>query len=120
MIYAVTPNLSVIHSLQCAVLHWTVTWRVGRAWINATVLKTVEQQCSVGSNPTLSSIHGPLVKWLRHYSFTASTVGSIPPRVTIRHLYTAVKDRTHHGCLVVCTTQQLRISLQVKQRPERA
>ena len=65
-------------------------------------------------------IHGPLVKWLRHRSFTASTVGSIPPRVTIRHLYTVVKDRTHHGCLVVYTTQQLRISLQVKQRPERA
>ena len=58
--------------------------------------------------------HGPLVKWLRHRSFTARTVGSIPPRVTIRHLYTVVKDRTHHGCLVVCTTQQLRISLQVK------
>lgn len=60
-------------------------------------------------------MHGSLVKWLRHRSFTARTVGSIPPRVTIRHLYTVVKDRTHHGCLVVYTTQQLRISLQVKQ-----
>ena len=64
-------------------------------------------------------IHGPLVKWLRHRSFTASTVGSIPPRVTIRHLYTVVKDRTYHGCLVVCTTQQLRISLQVEQLLQR-
>lgn len=62
MTYAVTPNLSVIHSLQCTVLYWTVTWRVGRAWINATVLKTVEQKCSVGSNPTLSSIHGRLAE----------------------------------------------------------
>lgn len=73
-----------------------------------------------GSPVRTGVIHGPLVKWLRHRSFTARTVGSIPPRVTIRHLYTVVKDRTHHGCLVVCTTQQLRISLQVKQRPERA
>lgn len=63
--------------------------------------------------------HGPLVKRLRHRSFTASTVGSIPPRVTIRHLYTVVKDRTHHGCLVVYTTQQLRISLQIKQLLQR-
>lgn len=31
------------------------TWKVGRVWFNATVLKTVEQKCSVGSNPTLSS-----------------------------------------------------------------
>lgn len=62
MIYAVTPNLSVIHSLQCTVLYWTVTRRVGRAWINATVLKTVEQKCSVGSNPTLSSIYGRLAE----------------------------------------------------------
>lgn len=64
-------------------------------------------------------IHGPLVKWLRHRSFTASTVGSIPPRVTIRHLYTVVKGRTHHGCLVVYTTQQLHISLQVEQLLQR-
>lgn len=32
-----------------------LTWKVGRVWFNATVLKTVEQKCSVGSNPTLSS-----------------------------------------------------------------
>lgn len=28
MTYVVTPNLSVIHGLQCTVLHWTVTWRI--------------------------------------------------------------------------------------------
>lgn len=32
-----------------------LTWKVGRVWFNATVLKTVEQKCSVGLNPTLSS-----------------------------------------------------------------
>lgn len=31
------------------------TWIAGRVWFIATVLKTVEQKCSVGSNPTLSS-----------------------------------------------------------------
>lgn len=31
------------------------TWRVGRVWVNATALKAVEQKCSVGSNPVLSS-----------------------------------------------------------------
>ena len=62
MTYAVTLNLSVIHGLQCTALNWAVTRRVGRAWINATVLKTVEQKCSVGSNPTLSSIYGRLAE----------------------------------------------------------
>ena len=32
-----------------------LTWKVGRVWFNATVLKTVEQKCSVSSNLTLSS-----------------------------------------------------------------
>ena len=38
---------------------------------------------SASSTLAPAPIHGPLVKWLRHRSFTASTVGSIPPRVTI-------------------------------------
>jgi hypothetical protein len=38
------------------------TWRVGRVWVNATALKAVEQKCSVGSNPTLSSIYGRLAE----------------------------------------------------------
>lgn len=60
MTYVVTPNLSVIHGLQCTALNWAVTWRVGRVWVNVTVLKTVEQKCSVGSNPTLSSTKSKL------------------------------------------------------------
>jgi hypothetical protein len=32
-----------------------VLWRVGRVWFMATVLKTVEQKCSVSSNLTLSA-----------------------------------------------------------------
>lgn len=31
------------------------TWKAGRVWFIATVLKTVEQKCSVSSNLTLSS-----------------------------------------------------------------
>ena len=32
-----------------------VTWKVGRVWFIASVLKTEEQKCSVSSNLTLSS-----------------------------------------------------------------
>ena len=41
-----------------------LTWKVGRVWVIATVLKTVEQKCSVGSNPTLSS--RAKIRVLRH------------------------------------------------------
>lgn len=75
MTYVVTPNLSVIHGLQCTALNWAVTRRVGRAWINATVLKTVEQKCSVGSNPTLSSIWRISLK-VKHYE--VQHTGSTP------------------------------------------
>lgn len=80
MTYAVTQNLSVIHSLQCTALNWAVTRRVGRAWINATVLKTVEQKCSVGSNPTLSSIWRISLK-VKHYK--VEHTGSTPTFSTI-------------------------------------
>lgn len=75
MTYVVIPNLSVIHGLQCTALNWAVTRRVGRAWINATVLKTVEQKCSVGSNPTLSSIWRISLK-VKHYE--VQHTGSTP------------------------------------------
>lgn len=96
MTYVVTPNLSVIHGLQCTALNWAVTRRVGRAWINATVLKTVEQKCSVGSNPTLSStksklalvgIGGLSLKWERTHAVSITRLHGRLAESGLLHLF---------------------------------
>lgn len=46
-----------------------------------------------------------------------TTTGSNPVPSSIRYLHTVVKGWTYLGCLTVCTTQQLYISLQEKQHP---
>ena len=52
---SMVEHLAVNQRVASSSLAPRATWKVGRVWFNATVLKTVEQKCSVGSNPTLSS-----------------------------------------------------------------
>lgn len=62
---------------------------------------------------------GLLSLFAKEMSFIKTTTGSNPVPSSIRYLYTAVKGLSYHGCLTVYTTQQMHISLQVKQLLQR-
>lgn len=53
---SMVEHLAVNQRVASSSLAPRATWKVGRVWFIASVLKTEEQKCSVSSNLTLSSI----------------------------------------------------------------